>query len=86
MEYMSYLLIWITEWIILHVMAQMKKECLEAVKIDSFTESQLIRFDQQAVIVQTVDNWNRSFAHVTKRVQISWMNLKFKSVVNNKLI
>lgn len=50
------LLIWITEWIILYVTVQKKKEYLEVVKIDNFTERQLISFDQQTARLHTRRN------------------------------
>lgn len=78
------------EWIILHVVAQTAKECSEVVT--STTVSLRMNTSVwwgshvQAVFVQIVDNCTYSSAHVPKHPPFAWMNEKYKSAVNNKLI
>ena len=51
---------------------------------DSFTEIQLISFDQQAMCKWLL--YLLFCTYVPKHVQFAWMIEKFESVVNNKLI
>lgn len=59
-------------------------------EFDNFAENQLISFDQWAIytwyLCRFVVNCTYSFTHMYQNKAIAWMNEKFYSVVNNRLI